>query len=69
MRRLRRLRRMVQVDRVPRLQVMLLIPIVTVMIRDRDIMIELLLGWRRDWMGCLILTSDLMVRAICGWLV
>jgi len=68
--RMRGLRRMLmQVQRGPRLQIMLLIAIVTVMVRNRDIMIELLLGWRRNWMGCMALICNLMVRAIWGWLI
>jgi len=67
---MRGLRRMlVQVYRGPRLQIMLLISVVTVMVRNRDIMIELLLGWRRNWMGCMALISNLMVGAIWGWLI
>ena len=67
---MRELRRMlVRMYRGPRLQIMLLISIVTVMVRNRNVMIELLLGWRRNWMGCMALVSDLMVRAIWGWLI
>jgi len=46
---MRELRRMlVRMYRGPRLQIMLLISIVTVMVRNRNVMIELLLGWRRN---------------------